>query len=207
MKSLTIVHLNANGLRTRGTKLCTLLDEATPPIDLLLINETKLNGCTPPRIPGFTTAAVRDRQGERKAGGGVAIYAASNLQLRDVSPDADDIAAVELELNGGERLVVVSYYVPPQADINPALLNPLLATYPAALIIGDLNAKHQFFGCRKTNQAGELLFDLVETNDLTLLNHHDQPTYYGHHLEPVIINYALTTRKASRFVTIRPPAA
>ena len=108
MNSLTILHLNANGLRARLAELCTLLDEATPKVDLVLLNETKLNGFAPPHIPGFTTAALRDRQGDRKAGGGVAIYAASNLQLRDVSPDADDISddisAVELTSRMTSRL-------------------------------------------------------------------------------------------------------
>ena len=68
MNSLTILHLNANGLRARLAELCALLEEATPTVDLLLINETKLNGCTPPHIPGFTTAALRDRQGDKIEG-------------------------------------------------------------------------------------------------------------------------------------------
>ena len=178
MTSLVIVHINVNGLRARLTELNTLLAEADPPVDLLLLNETKLTGCTPPRIPGFTATAVRDRQAGRTMGGGVAIYAASNLQLRDISPDADDITAVELNV-GGEKMAVVAYYVPPGVDIDPALLDPLLATYPAALCIGDFNAKHQYFGCRKSDRAGELLFDLVEQQDLTVLNNPEQPTHYG----------------------------
>ena len=168
MNSLTILHLNANGLRARLVELCTLLDDANPKVDLVLLNETKLNGSNPPHIPGFTTAALRDRQGDRRAGGGVAIYAASNLQLRDVSPDADDIAAVELRINEGEKMVVISYYAPPGLDVNQALIDPLLASYPAALVLGDFNAKHQFFGCTRTDRAGELLFNLV--NDQVQLN-------------------------------------
>ena len=117
------------------------------------MNETKLNGSIPPHIPGFTAAAVRDQQAGRTGGGGVAIYAASTLQLRDISPDADDIAAVELNING-ERMAVVTYYVPPFVDIDPTLLDPLLTTYPAALLFGDLNARHQYFGCRRTDRAG-----------------------------------------------------
>ena len=125
------------------------------------------------------------------AGGGVAIYSASNLQLREVSPDAVDIVAVELEIRGGERIAVISYYVPPQTDVNPTFLEPLLVAYPAALIFGDLNAKHQFFGCRRTDHAGELLFNIVEDKDLTILNNPGQPTHYGHIGEPDIIDYAI----------------
>ena len=109
----------------------------------------------------------------------MAIYAASNLQLKDVSPDADDVSAVELEINDGEKLIVVSYYTPPGTAVNLALLDPLLATYPAALILGDLNAKHQFFGCTRTDRAGELLFNVVEETDLIQLNKPDQLTYFG----------------------------
>ena len=201
MTNLVIVHINVYGLRTRLTELNTLLAEADPPVDLLLLNETKLNGCAPPLIPGFTATAVRDRQDGRLAGGGVAIYSANNLQLRDISPEADDIVAVELEIRSGEKIAVISYYVPPQNDINPALLDPLLAAYPAALILGDLNAKHQFFGCRRTNQAGELLFNIIEDKDLTILNNPEQPTHYGHIGEPDIIDFAIATRSACRLVT------
>ena len=132
-----------NGLRTRLTELNTLLSEADPPMDLLLLNETKLNGFAPPNIPGFTTAALRDRQGDRRAGGGVAIYAASNLQLRDVSPDADDISAVELEINDGEKMVVISYYIPPGTDVNQALLDPLFT------LCHDLGSYLFFHKCRE----------------------------------------------------------
>ena len=51
MTSLVIVHINANGLRARLTELNTLLAEADPPVDLILLNETKLNGCTPLLYP------------------------------------------------------------------------------------------------------------------------------------------------------------
>ena len=62
MNSLIVVHINANGLRARLTELSTLLAEADPPVDLLLVNETKLNGCAPPKIPGFIAAATRDKE-------------------------------------------------------------------------------------------------------------------------------------------------
>ena len=179
MTSLVIVHINANGLRARLTELSTLLAEADPPVDLLLVNETKLNGCAPPKIPGFTAAATRNRQVGRVAGGGVAIYAALNLQFKDISPEADDVAAVEVKLNG-ENTAIISNYVPPGTDINAAILDPLLASYPAALIFGDLNAKHQFYGCTKTDRAGELLFDFIEANNLSVLNHPDQSTFHNH---------------------------
>ena len=143
---------------------------------------------------------MRDRQAGRTGGGGVAIYAASTLQLRDISPDADDIAAVELNING-ERMAVVTYYVPPFVDIDPTLLDPLLTTYPAALLFGDLNARHQYFGCRRTDRAGELLFNLAEQYDLTVLNNPEQPSHYGPIGEPEILDYALATSRSSRFVT------
>ena len=199
MTSLTIVHINVNGLRARLTELSTLLAEADPPVDLVLMNETKLNGSTPPHISGFTATAVRDRQAGRTGGGGVAVYAASTLQLRDISPDVDDIAAVELNING-ERMAVVTYYVPPFVDIDPALLDPLLTTYPAALLLGDLNARHQYFGCRRTDRAGEILFNLAEQHDLTVLNNPEQPTHYGPIGGPEIFEFAFDTSRSSRLV-------
>ena len=198
MNKLNIVHINVNGLRGRLTELNLLLDEI--PVDLLLLNETKLRDTEPPRIRGFKAAAYRNRQAGRNAGGGVAIYAADNLRCKDISPDMDDIAAIEVALGANEKLAVVSYYVPPPSNGPDATtLDPILLAYPACLIVGDLNSKHQFFGCRSTDRAGEELFNMIENNDMLILNDHDQTTYYdARSSSNEILDYAIASKAAAK---------
>ena len=196
MNRLNIIHININGLRGRLTELNLLLDEV--PADLLLLNETKLRDTEPPRIRGFKAAAYRNRQAGRTAGGGVAIYAADNLCCKDISPDLDDIAAVEVALGVNAKLAVISHYVPPPSNGPDATaLAPFFAAYPACLIVGDLNSKHQFYGCRSTDRAGEELFNMVESNNLIVLIDPDQATYFdAKHSD--ILDYAIATEAVAR---------
>ena len=154
MNKLTLLHLNVNGLRGRLTELSVMLDEVAA--DLILLNETKLHGNNPPRITGFKVAAFRNRQDGLLGGGGVAIYAANKLNCRDISPDQDDLAAIEVVLGTNEKLAIISNYIAPNNDGPDATaLGKFLTDYPACIIAGGLNAKHQFYGCRSTDRAGE----------------------------------------------------
>ena len=201
MNKLTLVHINVNGLRGRLTELAVLLNDV--PADILMFNETRLQNKNPPRIQGFKVAAFRNRQAGLLGGGGVAIYAANKIKFKDISPDQDDLAAVEVVLGTGEKLAVVSYYIaPPNNGLDATALDGFLNDYPACIITGDLNAKHQFYGCRSTDRAGEELFNFVESNDMLVLNNPDQVTYHNlHHGSSEILDYVLATRAAATKIT------
>jgi exonuclease III len=204
MNKLTLIHLNVNGLRGRLTELSVLLDEV--PTDIILFNETKLRDTEPPRIKGFRVAAFRNRQmGNVRGigGGGVAIYVACNLKVKDISPDQDDLAAVEVVLGTNEKLAVVSYYVAPNNEGPDATaLDQFLTDYPACIIAGDLNCKHQFYGCRSTDRAGEELFNFVESNDMLVLNDPDQATYFDSRTNNSdILDYILASKKVANLTT------
>ena len=102
-----------------------------------------------------------------------------------------------------EKLAVISYYVPPPSNGPDATaLDPFLAAYPACLIVGDLNSKHQFYGCRSTDRAGEELFNFVESNDMLVLNSPDQATHYNHFTgSSDILDYVISTRTAAKKTT------
>ena len=42
--------------------------------------------------------------------------------------------------------------------------------------MGDFNSKHAFFGCKKANKEGDILFDIIEELDLYITND-DTPTH------------------------------
>ena len=107
-----------------------------------MLNETKLNQTKPPKIKDFTLIASRSRTLIKLQGGGVAIYVRSNLSGCDISPDHDDIAAIEIDIPSQGKLALISYYVPPNGDdLDTALLETLLMSHPRAIIAGDLNCK------------------------------------------------------------------
>src|ERR1043165_931846 len=106
---LHVLHANVNGLRARKDKLECYLRETNP--DIVLLNETRLGNSPTPRIAGYTKASVRNRTTDRTQSGGVAIFVKKGLQFTDISPDVDDLAAVEIRL-ANVSFAFVSYYNP-----------------------------------------------------------------------------------------------
>jgi len=118
--NLHILDANVNGIRARKTETEQYLTERKPHI--VLFNETKLCGKPMPRFAGFKTAALRDRTNDKIHGGGVAILVSNIVAFSDISPDIDDIVAIEVSI-GNSKYVIVSYYCPPDnRDLNSGLL-------------------------------------------------------------------------------------
>jgi len=178
MAELHLVHINVNGLRGRKTELEVFLRDTNP--DVLLLNETKLGDQPAPRLSGYRLAAVRNRAiaiGQGGCGGGVAIYMKKELKFADISPDVDDIVAVDLKTAKGS-LILISYYRPPydNIDFDKARLQSLIHDFKHWVVVGDFNAKHEYFGCKSTNKAGEQLFDFVEDCEAIVTNDPDSVT-------------------------------
>ena len=178
MAELHVLHVNVNGLRARKTELEVYLRDTSP--DVVLVNETKLGDGPVPRLNGYRAAAVRNRdlaRGNGGGGGGVAIYTRKELKFADISPDVDDIVAVDLKTAKGS-LLIVSYYRPPYAtiDFNADALVTLIQGFKHWIIAGDFNAKHEYFGCKTTNNAGEQMFDFVERCEAIVANDPDSVT-------------------------------
>jgi exonuclease III len=178
MGELHLVHININGLRGHKTELEVYLRETNP--DVLLLNETKLRDQPAPRLSGYRVAAVRNRtpaMGQGGCGGGVAIYTKKELKFADISPDVDDIVAIDLKTAKGS-FALVAYYRPPYDNIDFDVTTMLSVTHGFKhwIVAGDFNAKHEHFGCTSTNKAGDQLFDFVEENEVIVANDPDSMT-------------------------------
>jgi exonuclease III len=194
---LHVLHINVNGIRARRHEVDDYIQSTKP--DVIALNETKLYGALMPRFAGYKLACSRDRSTGAVRGGGVAILVSNAIVFSDISPDIDDMAAIELSA-GNKRITIVAYYCPPHAGsaINSAELSKLVANKGHVVIVGDLNAKHQYFGCRRTDVRGEQLFDFVERHDLVVCNEPQQVTLHrvstGY---TELLDYALCTRQLS----------
>jgi exonuclease III len=197
---LHVFHANVNGLRARKDELECYLRETKP--DIVLLNETKLGNNPTPRIAGYTKASVRNRTTDRTQGGGVAIFVKKGLQFTDISPDVDDLVAIEIRL-ANVSFAFVSYYNPPHLpSINVTALLPYIQKYDHCVIGGDLNAKHQYFGCKTTNLVGEHVFDLVEQHDLIIANEPGVPTRHAVSTGSTeMLDYFVVSKRASRLLT------
>lgn len=174
---LHIIHINVNGIRTRRHEFDNYIQLTKP--DIIALNETKLNGAPMPRFAGYKLVCFRDRSAGAVVGGGVAILASDSIISNDISPDIDDIVAIEISV-GSKKIAIVSYYCPPHAgnDLNCAALSRFILNQQHVIIAGDLNAKHQHYGCSRTDARGEQLFDFIERYDLIVCNEPEQATLH-----------------------------
>ena len=58
-----------------------------------------------------------------------------------------------------ENFLFVTYYNPPQHQLNCEIIKELSQQYPLAIICGDLNVKSEIMGCKATNSNGKQLED------------------------------------------------
>ena len=151
MSELHIVHINIRGLRANVVELQCYVNETRP--DIVLLNEKLLVGKPAPHITGYRVAAARDRSMNGIRGGGVAIYVSRSIICTDISPEVDDIMAIEVHTSSF-LMAVISYYRPPHPiDLEEPTLETYFSKYERCIVAGDLNAKHQFYGCKATNAA------------------------------------------------------
>ena len=170
MCSINILHINVNGLTAKRTELGLYLAESNP--DIICLNETKINRKTYPDFKGYALASMRDRSinSDKHQGGGVAIYTRSNIVHEDISPDLDDIAAIRFKLGNVEYAVMAYYCTPGLNKLDTKILSSYCDRYANFIIMGDLNAKHQFYGSSQSDTRGDTLFDFVEKYDMMVAN-------------------------------------
>jgi exonuclease III len=195
MGSINIMHINLNGLEARKTELSLYLAESNP--DIICMNETKKNGKTYPGFKGYTLASFRDRSvgSERQSGGGVAIYVRSTIIHDDISPNINDITAINVKISNVEYAIMAYYCPPGQNKLDIQTLGGFANKHKNLVIMGDLNAKHQFYGSSASDSRGDTLFDFVERHDMMVANNPDQATKLSQGNDSLtIIDYAIISR-------------
>ena len=68
-------------------------------------------------------------------------------------------------------------YNPPGTSPNVENFKFILNKYPDSIFMGDYNSKHEFFGCKKYNKEGDILFNILEELNLIVSND-GTPTHY-----------------------------
>ena len=147
-------------------------------IDIMSLNETHLNSSHVITIPNYNIIRL-DRQ--RRWGGGVCLIVRDTIDFNQIHLDElNEEEAIILEFptisTDHDRLIIMSYYSPPDKLINKHLIEKLFKLSENTLIIGDLNAHHEQWFSNKPNKKGKIITDLMNSLDLVLLNT-NEPTY------------------------------
>ncbi|UYV77995.1 hypothetical protein LAZ67_15003146, partial [Cordylochernes scorpioides] len=180
-KQLSILQCNINGLCSTATKikLEEIMEIAEKQkIQIIALQETKLNEKYNLKYKNYNIL----RKDRNKEGGGLA-FLINNLYYEDIAiniPNTSDLEAqgIKVYLNQNKTINIFNMYHPPN---NKLIDDGTMAQFLTdnTIIVGDLNAKHQLWGCSTPNPRGKILSNLFDDNAFMCLND-GNPTHHSY---------------------------
>lgn len=182
MDDLRIAFLNVQGFAPKKSRLTEFLKREA--IHVLCLAETFQPPHRNLNLPGYQVIArPREVWTDRRASGGVAIFAMNELPL-DAIPTPDnlkdeEVVAARISLSNGTRLNIITAYIRPGRNTPPALFRFAAATADS-ILCGDFNARHTELDDHDSNAAGRHFLQLLDDHpSLTRLTLED-PSCHNH---------------------------
>ena len=214
-EKLKVIYTNINGIRSKISKLETVLTLTTPHVICLTETETE----TPPNIEGYTW---HHKPRKNRKGGGVAILTRNDLRTDKVDDDLEETQAeiIWTEVKQGKKVYSFGVYYGKQEteDLNivqtefseiASHINKLRLK-GGVIMTGDFNAKLKIDtpeAKQNMSRNGRLLHDMIKTTNLktasidntkkgiwTRVNRHNES-------ERSIIDYILTDEDTQKGIT------
>ena len=110
---------------------------------------------------------------------GVAFFIRNDIKLSKCvlfQPLNLEICAINVNLNGKE-IIVLTYYNPPNMEINEKVFDILSQQKSDYVFMGDLNAKQTNWCATENNTNGNILESILIENDCIVINNKQ----YTHH--------------------------
>ncbi|UYV74168.1 hypothetical protein LAZ67_11002289 [Cordylochernes scorpioides] len=180
-KQLRILQCNINGLCSTATKikLEEIMEIAEKQkIQIIALQETKLNEKYNLKYKNYNIL----RKDRNKEGGGLA-FLIKNLYYEDIAiniPNTSDLEAqgIKVYLSQNKTINIFNMYHPPN---NKLIDDGTMAQFLTdnTIIVGDLNAKHQLWGCSMPNPRGKILSNIFDDNAFMCLND-GNPTHHSY---------------------------
>ncbi|GFV55422.1 hypothetical protein TNCV_2463121 [Trichonephila clavipes] len=169
--SLKILQCNINELSTPATrtKLEQLIDIADRNgVQIVALQETKLSEHTNIKLKIFSIYRTDRPYG---SGGGLAFLVRDVNYKKIPSPSTDsDLEMQGISITWKNRVInIFNFYHPPNQGHLPAEMFD--CSDKNTIFLGDLNAKHQSWGCSTNNDRGNDLLNAADDGALIFLNY------------------------------------
>ena len=175
-----LVHLNANSVNNKAEEVRQLISGA----GVVSLQDHRLRDLNTLRslFPGFNVYGhTHDTSGP-----GSVLLISTKLRHRAVWSSTTGrhrctAAIVTFPSLGGVEVNVASYYAPPNPPapaLDPGLLDRCFEAAHRAVVLGDLNARHQALGCTDSNTNGVALRNYLEERPHVPLNDSNQATFF-----------------------------
>ena len=150
-------------------ELCVLMDSSRA--DLALVQEPYTGNSS--SIRGFPSSASKFYSDTGLQPVSAIILRNNQLQMRmDKQLSNGNITVTTICARSFSIALVNVYFPPRDPDFSTHLekLSAILLKYPNTIIAGDFNCRHPSWGDRIANPNGEMLYDFIESNDLSISN-------------------------------------
>ena len=182
---LNIAHWNANGIRNKKGEVMDFISRNK--IDILLLNERRLNEKQKCNIPGFKN--FRKDRPANIAAGGVAIYCNAKIQCTEIEFNTVSCEAHGIKLSN--NLTIISIYIRPQNKIATKDLQLLMESANKVLLIGDFNAKHQTWNCSNANQNGKIIHKYISNKPYAIQAPDNHTLFPYNDARPSTVDFAI----------------
>ncbi|UYV72511.1 hypothetical protein LAZ67_9003466, partial [Cordylochernes scorpioides] len=147
-------------------------------VQAMIIMETKLNEKYNLKYKNYNIL----RKDRNKEGGGLA-FLIKNLYYEDIAINIQNTSDLEAQgikvyLSQNKTINIFNMYHPPN---NKLIDDGTMAQFLTdnTIIVGDLNAKHQLWGCSMPNPRGKILSNIFDDNAFMCLND-GNPTHHSY---------------------------
>lgn len=194
-EDIKILLWNANGIRNKKLELFDYLLENS--IHICCLNETKLNCNIKLRHDKFSIFRLDNVQGEIDHGG-VAIIVRRDVPcqlLPHFNLDIIEAIGISMNIGGVDTSIISAYYTGTVAsqDIRKFTsdINKIM-NRNNVILLGDLNARHPYWRCVRSNTTGNRLYQLMTDRGFDIY-YPNSPTHFpGRNRTPSTLDILLT---------------
>lgn len=181
LHNLTLLNWNTNGVKSQRAIFISFL--ARYKVDIACITETHLSEGEIFKINGYHI--YRQDRLSTTSWGGVAILIKRNIEHstpEDTITNSLETIAININTSNKNQIKIVSAYKQPKKTLSETDIIKIFNSATQTLVIGDLNSKSTYWGCRANNPSGTKLNNFAITHQLQIIPPNEF-TYYPYRLD------------------------
>lgn len=151
---------NAQGITKKALELEAFVIKNK--IDILLIQESKINNKSPPKIRNY-----KFLNKPNKTQRGLIIYYKKHLNGQEIIFNANTFEVLGIKIN---NIHIFNIHVYHKVKIDTNEFDVLLKSNKYAILAGDFNANHTSWLCTTTNHNGKTIYDFLTNNNYCLFH-------------------------------------
>ena len=188
---IKIAQLNCQSVNNKSIEIFNFINNEG--IDILGLSETFEKNSTDSPIQFLVNFDTILCNRQYAAHGGVALLIKKNITYKIIKKFSDiEVEYIAIEIIAkNKKILLITAYSSPNSQTNYNFVDELSKKYKNIILIGDLNAKHTYWNCKNINKKGQIIEQMVEKNNLTIINN-GKPTHkFGNILDLAIVSNSI----------------